>query len=119
MQNDARTVAAHIDEAPSERRDALRLLRRRCREELSGFEETFQYGMPAYVRDGIVEVGFASQEAYISLYVLRTETFEADRDRFAALSVGKGCIRVRRPEQIDTEVVRPLLTDAARDGGPI
>jgi uncharacterized protein YdhG (YjbR/CyaY superfamily) len=118
VRSDARTVAAYIDEAPSERRDALRLLRRLCREELSGFEETIEYGMPSYVRNGVVEVGFASQKAYISLYVLRTEAFEANRGRFAGLSIGKGCIRFRRPKQIDPEIVRALLTDAARDGGP-
>ena len=119
MRSDAHTVAAYIDEAPLERRDALRLLRRLCREELSGFEESLQHGMPAYLRGGAVEVGFAGQKAHISLYVLRTEAFEANRDRFAGLSIGKGCIRFRRPEQIDPEVVRALLTDAARDTGPI
>jgi uncharacterized protein YdhG (YjbR/CyaY superfamily) len=119
VQSDARTVAAYIDEAPSERRAALRLLRRLCREELSDFKETLEYGMPSYVRDGVVEVGFASQKAYISLYVLRTEVFEANRDQFGGLSIGKGCIRFRRPEQIDPELVRTLLTDAVRNSGPI
>jgi uncharacterized protein YdhG (YjbR/CyaY superfamily) len=119
VRSDAPTVAAYIDEAPIERRVALRLLRRLCREELHGFKETIQYGMPSYVRDGVVEVGFASQKAYISLYVLRSQALEANRDRLAGLSIGKGCIRFRRPEQIDPAVVRPLLTAAAGDAGEI
>jgi hypothetical protein len=32
---------------------------------LSGSDETLRYGKPAYVRGDVVEVGFASQKAYI------------------------------------------------------
>jgi len=43
-----------------------RLLRDLCREELRGFEEAMRNGMPGYLRDGVVEIGFASQKATIS-----------------------------------------------------
>jgi len=102
-----------------ERREALTLLRRLCREELAGFDEGLRYGMPSYLRDDVVEVAFASQKAYISLYVLRRAALEASRERLGSLSVGKGCILYRRPEQIDAAVVRALLRSTASDTGPV
>jgi hypothetical protein len=46
-------------------------IRTMCRELLTGFDESMSYGMPAYGRDGIAEIAWASQKQYISLYVLR------------------------------------------------
>jgi uncharacterized protein YdhG (YjbR/CyaY superfamily) len=119
VRSDASTVEEYVAEAPAERRNALELLRRLCREELSGFDEEMAYGMPAYLRDGVVEVGFASQKAYISLYILRQDALDAGAERLAGLSLGKGCVRFARPEQVDPAVVRELLKAAATDSGPL
>ena len=79
-----------------------------------------QYGMPSYSRDGnAVKVAFARQKNYISLYVLRESVIEANTHLLNGLSVGKGCIRFKRPEQIDPAIVRPLLSASAADTGPI
>jgi uncharacterized protein YdhG (YjbR/CyaY superfamily) len=119
VQSKAATVDEYIAEAPVERHDALELLRRLCAEELSGFDEAMQYGMPSYLRDGVVEAAFASQKAYISLYILRQALLQAHADRLAGMSVGKSCVRFRRPEQIDPVVVRSLLRATATDTGPV
>jgi uncharacterized protein YdhG (YjbR/CyaY superfamily) len=119
MRSDATTVAEYIAEAPDSRRDALNLLRGLCRQELHGFEEAMRHGMPAYLRGDVVEVAFASQRNYISLYILRHAALEANAQRLGGLSVGKGCIRFRRPDQIDVTTVRRLLTATATDAGPI
>jgi uncharacterized protein YdhG (YjbR/CyaY superfamily) len=115
----ATTVEEYIAAAPAERRSALELLRRLCLDELPGFDEEMRYGMPAYLRGGEVEVGFASRKRYLSLYVLREAALEAGADRLAGLSVGKGCIRFPRPEQIDPALVRALLRATVADDGPI
>jgi uncharacterized protein YdhG (YjbR/CyaY superfamily) len=115
----AMTVADYIAGAPAERREALGLLRRLCLEELAGFEEAMQHGMPSYLRDGAMEVAFASQRAYISLYILRQPAVAANRDALAGLSVGKGCIRFRTPAQIAPDTVRALLRATVADTGPI
>jgi uncharacterized protein YdhG (YjbR/CyaY superfamily) len=79
-----------------------------------------QYGMPSYSRDGNgMEVAFASQKNYISLYVLRESVIETNAHLLDGLSVGKGCIRFKRPEQIDPTIVRPLLSGSAADTSPI
>jgi uncharacterized protein YdhG (YjbR/CyaY superfamily) len=112
-------VVAYIEDAPAEHREALELLRRLCLEELRGFTEAMRYGMPSYERAGEVEIGFAGQKAYISLYVLRQAALEANISRLGGLAVGKGCIRFRRAEQIDEETVRSLLAATFADDGPI
>jgi uncharacterized protein YdhG (YjbR/CyaY superfamily) len=119
MGRDASTVNAYIAEAPADRRKALELLRELCNTELPGFEEAMRYGMPSYLRLGQVEVGFANRKAYISFYVLRQDALEAHTARLDGLSVGKGCIRFRRPDQIDPDTVRALLRSTAASTGPI
>lgn len=114
MQSQTTDVDAYIAEAPAPRRQALVALRDLCRQLLTGFEESMAYGMPGYARDGVVEVGFASQKNYISLYILRQDALETQRPFLTGLSVGKGCIRYSRPDKIDFAVVEKLLV-ATRD----
>ena len=119
VRSEAGTVEQYIAAAPLDRREALGLLRRLCVEELRGFEEAMRYGMPSYLRDGSVEVAFASQKRYISLYVAREGAVAANEERLVGLSVGKGCIRFRRPGQIDPTVVRALLDATLTDTGAV
>jgi len=104
-------VARYIDEQPEEWRPALKKLRAACRRELRGYTEKMAYGMPSYVRDELVEVGFAKQARYLSLYILKQPVFDAHRADLAGLSLGKGCIRYRRPDQIDWSVVSKMLSE--------
>lgn len=120
MKSKAATVDEYLAEAPEERRPALETLRGLCLDELTGYEEGMRYGMPSYSRDGTtVEVAFASQKNYVSFYVLRESVLKANAHLLDGLSVGKGCIRYKRPEQIDPTVVRALLAGSATDTGPI
>ncbi len=113
MQSDAPDVDLYLQQVPEQRRATLVALRELCREILAGYEERMQYGMPIYLRDGAGEVGFACQKQYISLYIAKADVLDAHRAALAGLSVGKGCIRFRRPEQLDFGVIRSLL-EAAR-----
>jgi uncharacterized protein YdhG (YjbR/CyaY superfamily) len=114
MQSKAKDVATYIKQAPAARQEALVKLHRLCRQVLKGYEERMEYGGPRYSRDGTIEVGFASQKRYISLYILRQDALESQRPFLAGLSVGKGCIRYSRPEKIDFAVVERMLA-ATRD----
>lgn len=110
MQSTAADVDTCVAEAPADRQEILRALRDACRDVLSDFEESMTYGMPTYLRDGVAEVGWASQKQYISLYILRTDVLNAHREHLSGLDVGKGCIRFRRPSQVDMDIVRSMLT---------
>jgi uncharacterized protein YdhG (YjbR/CyaY superfamily) len=107
------TVDAYIAAAARGRQEALRALRRDCLELLTGFTEEIRHGMPSYVRDGEPELSFASQKQYLSLYVQRPDVLDRHRDALAHLDVGRSCIRYRRVEQIDHDLVRTLLADTA------
>lgn len=73
-----------------------------------------EYGMPSYKKDGVVEVAFASQANYISLYILKKEVVDAHRDALVGASIGKGCIRFRKPEVTDFAVIESLLVGTVR-----
>jgi uncharacterized protein YdhG (YjbR/CyaY superfamily) len=101
VQSAAPDVDTYLTEVPAERQAVLAAIRQLCREILPDHEETMAYGMPSYKKDGVVEIAFASQKHYISIYGLVSGVFEAHRDAFAGASIGKGCIRYSRPEKVD------------------
>jgi uncharacterized protein YdhG (YjbR/CyaY superfamily) len=121
VQSNAKDMTTYIQEAPPERQEALRRLRELCLAELTGFEETMDYGGLSYKRNGEVEVGFASQKHFIGVYILRTDVVAAHRDRLQGkgISVGKGAIRYSKPERIDFEVVKSMLRGTVKSTGPV
>ena len=78
-----------------------------------------RYSMPGYELGGVVEIGLASQKRYISFSVLRQAALQSNVGRLTGLSVGKGCIRFRRPEEIDEGTVRALLAATVADRGEV
>jgi len=112
-------VPAYLAQVPPERQAIMTGLREACVELLQGFEESMAYGMPSYAREGQVEVAFASRKQYVSLHILRTDVLEPHRVDLPGLDVGKGCIRYRKPEQVDMDVVRSMLSATARAPGPV
>jgi uncharacterized protein YdhG (YjbR/CyaY superfamily) len=108
MTSKATDVASYIDEVPAERRAAIEKLRSLCQQNLRGYEECMDFGMPGYKRNGSLELSFASQKQYIALYVKPTLANEF-RGALGAASIGKSCIRFTNPEQIDFAVIANLL----------
>lgn len=121
MQSKAPTVDEYLLEAPEERKAVLTKLRDLCRKYLEGFEESMEYGMPNYKRNGIAEVGFASQKHFIALYILRTDVMKSHADQLkgTGISHGKGCIRYSKPERVDFKVVESLLKATVRSRGQV
>lgn len=115
----AKDVDAYLAEAPEERREVLARLRRLCRAELEGFDEVMAYGMPVYERGGAAEIAFAGQKQYISFYLMRSDVREAFEERLAGHDMGKACLRFRRPESVDFELVRDLLRATAAAPGEV
>lgn len=59
-------------------------------------------------------VGLASQKRYISLYVTpadpeRFYLAESYRDRLPKADIGRSCVRIKRPEDVDLEVLSELV----------
>ena len=114
MKSQATDVPAYIAEVPAERQAAIKKLRTLCKQNLVGYEECIEYGMPGYKRNGVLEVSFASQKQYIALYVQKAGVVEHFRDKFSAASIGKSCVRFRSPDKIDFEVLKQLLHRTAK-----
>jgi uncharacterized protein YdhG (YjbR/CyaY superfamily) len=112
-------VADYVASQPGEWQPTLRKLRAACRRELTGYREEMRYGMPSYVNDGTVEVSFKKQARYLSLYILKEPVFDANRAKLVGLSLGKGCIRFRSPDQIEWDTVVSLLADTRASDAPI
>lgn len=120
MQSKAPNVNRYLDEVPVERKAALTRLRRLCVDTLAGYEECMGYGIPGYKRPGgEIEVSFASQANYISLYMLRKDVLDRFRDRLTTAKLGKGCIRYSTPDKIDFDVVAEMLEASTQSGGEI
>ncbi|MFB0629134.1 iron chaperone [Streptomyces sp. AB3(2024)] len=117
VRSGAGDVDGYLAEVPDGRRDALTRLRRLCRAELKGFDEVMAYGMPAYEREGAAEIAFASQKQYVSFYLMRSDVREAFEERLAGQDMGKGCLRFRKPGDIDFDLVRDLLRAVAAAPG--
>jgi uncharacterized protein YdhG (YjbR/CyaY superfamily) len=119
VQSSATNVDAYLAEVPEERREALARLRELCRAELVGFDEVMAYGMPVYERDGVGEIAWASQKQYISFYLMRSDVKDALAERLAGQDMGKGCLRFRKAEKVDFDLVRDLLRATAKGRGEV
>lgn len=121
MQSSAKTVSAYLRGVPAGRKAVLKQLRDLCRATLIGFRESMDYGGPCYSRNGVVEVGFASQKNFIGFYILRTDVMNAHRYmlNIPGVTLGKGVIRYSQPEQIDFKVVESLLRETVASTGDV
>ena len=112
----ARDVESYMKEVPAERRAALEKLRALCRRIFKDCEETIDYGMPVYKRNDAMQVAFASQKQYIAVYAGSVALNEF-RDSLGAASMGKGCVRFTKPEQMDFALIEKLLRRTAQARG--
>src|SRR5450755_2897316 len=99
MQSKAADVASYLEQVPDDRRSALAKLRQSCQRFLRGYEETMEYGMPVYKRNGVAEVAFASQKQYVSLYVLKKDVLDRHRKALKGCGIGKGRIRFPKADR--------------------
>lgn len=119
VQSKAQTVDEWMSALEPARAPAFARLRQLCRERLPGWEERMQWGMPGYGPSGADPVvSFNSQKQHIALYAGPTAV-ERFADRLGGIDCGKGCVRYRRPEQMDFAVIADMLDDIRARGGPM
>ena len=113
MKSETKDVATYLAGVPAERREAMTRLRSLYASAFKGCEETIDYGVPCYKRDGKMVAGFASQKQYIALYGMG-KVAERYSKELTGCSMGKGCIRFRRPEAIDFDLIQRMLKDKVK-----
>ncbi len=130
MQSQAATVTAYLRELPPERRTLLEAVRKVIRANLDrGIEEVMNYGMIGYVIPHKIYPagyhcdpakpfpygGLASQKNYCSLYLFPVYGEEENwfREEWKKggkkLDMGKCCIRFKKLEDLDLEVLARAL----------
>lgn len=111
VQSTAISVPAWLEARDPAIRPVFDTFRQLCRAELPGWEERMQWGMPGYGPPGKDNaVSFNDQKRHIALYAGPT-AIERFAERLGGLDCGKGCIRYRRPTDIDFPVVTAILRD--------
>lgn len=112
MQSTAQEVDQYMKEIPADRVVALEKLRTLLLD-LPGLEESMEYGMPTYAKDGKPFIAWASQKQYISLY-LPPIVLRKWEDKVAGpgVSNGKSCLRFTRTDRINFDQVEEMLQES-------
>lgn len=132
MQSDATTVKEYLESLPSERKQAMTMLRKSIQHNLpKGFSEIMSYGMIGYVvphslypggyhcdpKLPLPFLGIASQKNFIAVYhmgiyadpkLLKWFAGEYAKRSKTRLDMGKSCIRFKKPEQIPYDLIGEL-----------
>jgi uncharacterized protein YdhG (YjbR/CyaY superfamily) len=111
VQSKAKTVAGYLAELPEERRAVVAQLRSLIRKAAPTAKEGMQYGMPCY-SIGELLCAVAAQKGHYSLYT-DAKAVEHFRSKLGKLSVGKGCIRFRKAEDVPLDVLSRIISMAA------
>ncbi len=102
-----------------ERRRPLRELHEWVAKVLPAAEVTMGYRMPTFEMEGpdgpAPVCAIAAQKHYFALYVCGKSALDANREAFAALDVGKGCIRFKALGDLPRTAARRVLRSAARE----
>jgi uncharacterized protein YdhG (YjbR/CyaY superfamily) len=127
--SDAATHREYIERLSEPRRSDIEALHDLIREAAPELEPTMEFGMLGYGkyhykyptgREGDwMLVGLASNKNYISLYVTVPSPdgrylAESYQDRLPKASIGKSCIRFKRLDDVDRDVLAQLLRKAAQ-----
>ena len=115
VQSKAANVDDFMQEVAPERRPALDRLRALCLERFGADSETMAFGMPAYGDPKAPLVAFNSQKQYIAVYPGRA-ALDAFNERLAGVDRGGGCVRWKKPDKIDFDLLADIL-DHVRDTG--
>jgi hypothetical protein len=127
----AKTVKEYFDQLPEERRKSMLFLHAFIRKTVPKLKPTFLYNMPGYgvfkyknYKKEIIDwpvVALASQKNYISIYVCSivegNYLAEKFKKELGKVSVGKSCIRFKKPEDVDLKTLGNVLKMAAKFPG--
>ena len=121
----------YIDALNPERKDIILTVDKLIQKTVPSLKPYFTYNMLGYgafktknYKKEIIQwpvIALASQKNYISLYVcaiLDGKYLAEDyKDRLGKVSVGKSCIRIKRLDDLNVEVLKELLIEAAKNPG--
>lgn len=110
MKRDDSSPQAYRGSVSGEKREVLETVREAILDRYPELEEGIEYGMLSYPGVGHL----AAQKHYVSLYV-DPEVLDQFRDRLPR-DCGKSCVRYRRQEQIDRDLLIEILNAVGIEG---
>lgn len=115
VQSKAANVDDFMEEVAPERRPALDRLRGLCLERFGADSEVMAFGMPAYGDPRTPLVAFNSQKQHIAVYPGRA-ALDAFAERLAGVDRGGGCVRWKKPDKIDFDLLADILDHVRTNG---
>jgi uncharacterized protein YdhG (YjbR/CyaY superfamily) len=110
----AASVPAYLKGLPTERRAALSKLRAVIRKTVPEAKEQVSSGLPVYMLNGEMVIAFAAQKNYMAFYCCELDILKTYEKRLGKLDCGKSCVRFRKAEDLDLELVADIVRDAAK-----
>lgn len=128
---DAKSVDEYLATLPEERKEIILFLHEYIQKTTPSLKPHFAYNMLGYGsmkylnhKKDVIDwpiISLASQKNYISLYVCATEgneyIAEKNKDRLGKVSVGKSCIRFKKLEDLNFDVLKEVLLKAEKSPG--
>lgn len=127
----AKSIKEYFDTLPNERREMMDFLHKFIQENAPSLKPNFIYNMPGYgtfkyknYKKEIIDwpiISLASQKKYISLYVCAVDNgeylAEKYKDELGKVSVGKSCIRFKRLDELNLDVLKKVIKLAEKSPG--
>ena len=125
---DATTPDEYIAMLDEPRRSQVQALHELIRANAPELEAHIASGMLAYGRyhyrgksgreGDWFKIGLANQKRYISLYVMAADPergylAESYKDRLPKTDIGRSCVRIKRLDDVDLDIVAQLIREAA------
>jgi uncharacterized protein YdhG (YjbR/CyaY superfamily) len=127
----ATTVQEYLDAVPAERKEIIQALHAFIQKTVPSLKPHFAYNMLGYgafpylnYKKEKIEwpiIALANQKNYVSVYVCAVDNGKYIAETFAKklgkVSVGKSCIRFKKLEDIQLDVLKEVLKAAAKKPG--
>jgi hypothetical protein len=127
----AQSVEEYIEQVPSDRKPIITFLHEFIQKTAPSLTPHFAYNMLGYgsfkylnYKKETVDwptVALANQKNYVSLYICAIKDgqyiAETNKERLGKVSVGKSCIRFRKLEDLNLNVLRKVIQLAAENPG--
>ena len=127
----AKSSREYFDALPEDRRAIMEFLDTFIKENTPSLKPNFLYNMPGYgsfkyknYKKELLDwptIAVANQKNYISLYVCAVKDgeyiAEKHKDELGKVSVGKSCIRFKKIEDINLDVLKKILKMAEENPG--
>jgi len=127
----ATTVKKYLEDVPDNRKKAVLFLHKFIQETVPNLKVHFAYNMIGYGSFPYTNykkeklrwptIALANQKNYISIYVCALEKGEylavTHKDKLGNVNVGKSCIRIKKFEDINLDVLKEIILLAADNPG--